>query len=138
MWPCKELEVGSLLYRDFLPHISEQQFRSARLTVWYDTPHDFFFAENAKLKHLAATHALTLPKLAEQSLVPKEAEEGKDGTKAKLKVFSDLPLIKDHLHSPLFEIVDKPEEADVLWMNQDIFAQFAKTYQVRYLLEESK
>ena len=138
MWPVKDLQVGSLLYRDFLPFITEHQFRSARLTIWYETPHDFFFAESHKLKQLAATHGLALPKLTEATTVPRAAEEGKDGTKDMLKVYSDLPLVNEHLTSPLFAIVPKPEEADVLWMNQDIFAQFARTFSVRYSIVERR
>lgn len=129
----KNLEVGSLLYRDYLPNITEKEFRSARLSVWYDTPKDFFLEENKRFKELVSSNKLVILKQKPEVEVPLSPEEIKIPETAKLSVYTDMDLIKEHLKSPQFAIVGKPEEADILWMNMDIFAQFAKTYKIKYL-----
>ena len=42
MWPKQDIEENTILLRDFLPRISEDDFRSARLWVWFITPHKYY------------------------------------------------------------------------------------------------
>ena len=50
MWPIKDIPKNTLLYRNFLPNIDETKMRSARLSVWFDTPKDYFLNTNATRK----------------------------------------------------------------------------------------
>jgi tubulin--tyrosine ligase-like protein 12 len=42
LWPTKDLSSGEPLFRDYLPGITEEKHRSARLTVWFNVPFDPF------------------------------------------------------------------------------------------------
>jgi len=42
LWPKTKIEKESILYRDFLPRITEDAFRSARLCVWFVTPEKYY------------------------------------------------------------------------------------------------
>lgn len=42
LWPKKKIEKDEILVRDFLPKITEDEFRSARLCVWYITPEKYY------------------------------------------------------------------------------------------------
>lgn len=42
VWPIADIKSGAGLYRDFLPGVSEAQFRSARLHTWFCTPDDYY------------------------------------------------------------------------------------------------
>ncbi len=106
--------MGSILYRDFLHKVTEVQFRSARLSVWFDTPKDFFFAENAKFKAAHGTLAQDVLPAAGQTDAPE---------KKPLKVFTDSELLKSRLTSVQFEAAAQPEEADVLWVESSIIAK---------------
>ena len=42
MWPIKDIVANDGIYRDFLKGFTEQQFRSARLHAWYETPSVYY------------------------------------------------------------------------------------------------
>lgn len=42
LWPKKQIEKDTIIYRDFLPRITEDLFRSARLCVWFMTPDKYY------------------------------------------------------------------------------------------------
>jgi hypothetical protein len=42
LWPKREIDQNEILYRDFLPRITEDLFRSARLCVWFVTPEKYY------------------------------------------------------------------------------------------------
>lgn len=42
IWPKKEIKKDEIMYRDFLPKITEENFRSARLYVWFITPEKYY------------------------------------------------------------------------------------------------
>lgn len=44
-WPLENIEIGEDLSRDFLHGITEEKFRSSRLTVWFDTPEAYFMKQ---------------------------------------------------------------------------------------------
>lgn len=41
-WPIQDSKENEILYRDYLSGITEEQFRSARFSVWFDTPEQYF------------------------------------------------------------------------------------------------
>lgn len=42
LWPKVDIEKDAIMYRDFLPNITEDTFRSARLCVWFITPEKYY------------------------------------------------------------------------------------------------
>lgn len=42
VWPKKEIQENEILYRDYLPKVTEDEFRSARLCVWFVTPEKYY------------------------------------------------------------------------------------------------
>jgi hypothetical protein len=45
----------------------------------------------------------------------------------KIKVFSDLPYVRENITNPHFEITNNLDDADILWLNSDYF-KLAQTY----------
>jgi tubulin--tyrosine ligase-like protein 12 len=41
-WPLKDIAEGETIYKDYLKGIDESKFRSARFTVWFNTPEEYF------------------------------------------------------------------------------------------------
>jgi len=41
-WPIVEIGGNETIYRDLLRGIDETKFRSTRLSVWYNTPEQYF------------------------------------------------------------------------------------------------
>ncbi len=50
MWPVKDMAANDAIYRDFLFGFGEQQFRSARLHAWFDTPSVYYERSLAALR----------------------------------------------------------------------------------------
>jgi hypothetical protein len=50
LWPSRDIQVNDAIYRDYLAGFTEEQFRSARLHTWFETPDHFFTQALAKLK----------------------------------------------------------------------------------------
>ena len=44
MWTLQDIKVNEVLNRDFLPGVTEEKFRSARLFVWFNTPMAYYEA----------------------------------------------------------------------------------------------
>ena len=42
LWPKKEIAKDEIIYRDLLPRITEDEFRSSRLCVWFVTPEKYY------------------------------------------------------------------------------------------------
>lgn len=42
LWPIEDIEKNGIFSRDKLYRIDEKKFRSARLSVWYETPEEYF------------------------------------------------------------------------------------------------
>jgi len=114
MWPIRDLMLGSLLYIDFLNGVSELQARSARLSVWYDTPKDFFITQNAELK------SSLVGNFKEEEVVKVEEKEE---LKGELKLFTDAEELKKHLNLPMFEIIENIETADIIWLEKATLIQ---------------
>lgn len=56
LWPIKDITIEEPIFRDYLVEVSEEQHRSARLSVWFDIPYDLFkkgyveYCDNLKKK----------------------------------------------------------------------------------------
>jgi glutathionyl-hydroquinone reductase len=55
-------------------------------------------------------------------------EEGFGEEKREMKVFTDMDYVNNYLQDERFCLVDNIAEADILWMNVDIFKELAKQY----------
>lgn len=42
LWPCKNIQKDGILYKDNLLNITELQQRSSKLSLWFDTPKEYF------------------------------------------------------------------------------------------------
>lgn len=42
LWPCKNINKDNNLYIDCLSNVTENLQRSSKLTLWFDTPNDYF------------------------------------------------------------------------------------------------
>jgi hypothetical protein len=183
LWPLKNIQQGSEIVRDFLTNINEIKQRSARLTVWFQTPKDYFLTkfyskmETYSKKSLEVGKEFTIfedniKKLGD-SVGQEKSEEFKklfketfdlellknkinsdptnqnlyEDTEArvlssitgfeieknidkyfvnfppneKIKVFSDLPYVRDNLKYERFEVTLDIDDADILWLNTDYF-----------------
>lgn len=129
MWVVKDLEVGSLIYRDYLANITEKELRSARLSVWFKTPERFFLEENERFKIIVRLEKEELEKKA--LALPTSPADATEAIKDKLKVYTDMDLITKYLTSKHFEVVEKPEDADLIWVTMDVFAQFSKKHPIK-------
>mmetsp|Transcript_5503 Transcript_5503/g.5024 ORF Transcript_5503/g.5024 Transcript_5503/m.5024 type:complete len:213 (+) Transcript_5503:352-990(+) len=49
-WPTVDLEEEDVIFRDYLAGIDEKKFRSSRLTVWCETPDEYFQQQLALYK----------------------------------------------------------------------------------------
>ena len=45
LWANHDINENQLITRNYLPNVSEQQFRSGRLSQWFKVPFDFFTKE---------------------------------------------------------------------------------------------
>lgn len=61
LWPKKKIEKDEIITRDFLPRITEDDFRSARLCTWFITPEKYYkdalVAYREEVKQIKAKHA---------------------------------------------------------------------------------
>lgn len=74
LWPKKNIEKDSILYRDFLPKIDESMFRSARLSVWYNTPSKYF-EEQLKFHNSLVEEAKTKVEEYEQAFAANQEKD---------------------------------------------------------------
>jgi hypothetical protein len=111
LWPCSEIAANDGIYRDFLSGMSEEQFRSARLHTWFDTP-DYFYTNS--LKKLRAKN-LQYDVEGEHNRIQENTPLRGSVNKEKLKVFTEDKSQMSNLTDKRFEFVSTPDEADVCW-----------------------
>lgn len=56
LWPVRTINDQDPIYKDFLRGVTEQQYRSARLHTWFDTPDKYFFDTLKQLRALDVTY----------------------------------------------------------------------------------
>jgi tubulin--tyrosine ligase-like protein 12 len=109
VWPIKSIKQGHAVYRDYLHGVTEAQFRSTRLGVWFNLPSDFFLAQQQLWEASLGTYPASVPR-DEPELAPIE------GT---LKLWTDLDYFSESLTDPRFAL-SNIEEADVVWSRSQV------------------
>lgn len=113
LWPVIPICEGDIIYRDYLPNITETQFRSYRLYPWFQIP----LSEPIKMinKWKATMFQGVRPEIPllnrKSSEVPVEGKV--------LKIATDLEFFINSLNDPKF-IFTGPEECDILWTRSKI------------------
>ncbi|OMJ77308.1 hypothetical protein SteCoe_23134 [Stentor coeruleus] len=107
LWPIKNIRKGEIIYRDFLPNVTEQEFRSYRLCPWFQIPqHDAFLALSNWHKTLAKSpftdEFLEIPPLHEEPI------------ELPLRIATDLEFFENSLTDKKFALTDA-DNAQVLW-----------------------
>ncbi|XP_062533602.1 tubulin--tyrosine ligase-like protein 12 [Armigeres subalbatus] len=112
LFPLEDLDEGDQLYRDFVEGVpSDSKERDALLLPWQHTSlvEENFVQSEAPKEYFLAGHI-------EESLPnPDVAPPLFDGNSS-LKVYSQYDMVSQYLTDPGFEVVQTPEEADILWM----------------------
>ncbi|CAH1117227.1 unnamed protein product [Phaedon cochleariae] len=121
LFPIEDIQLEDLLYRDFGEGIAPEK-RPTQLLPW--SPKSFEdFDTNPPIPdeeyYLSGHVEESLPDL--KNLHNSSVRSGKDV----LKVFSQYNLIKTHLTSNRFDVVESRNEADILWYTQH-FKDFQK------------
>lgn len=108
LWPVQDLAENSILSRDFLYNIDEKKFRSSRLSVWYNTPPEYFkeqiriFREGSQgLQGADELHAQL-----QQKHEPVDNIRKIIGEERKIKVWTDYLVISDNLDKEVYEITE--------------------------------
>ncbi|CAK1550466.1 unnamed protein product [Leptosia nina] len=111
LYPTKDVEEGETITRNFVEgNFSDPLQREAMLIPWkrYEHFYDIVTQEEPNRKYFLEGHLVeTLPNL--------DLLQSNNISNRPLKVFSDYPLINEHLTISEFEIVDNENEADILW-----------------------
>mmetsp|Transcript_17291 Transcript_17291/g.16949 ORF Transcript_17291/g.16949 Transcript_17291/m.16949 type:complete len:735 (-) Transcript_17291:35-2239(-) len=126
LWPKKNIEKDSILYRDFLPKIDETMFRSSRLSVWYDVPQKYF-EEQLEFHNSVVEKAKTKVEAFDQAFAENQEKDDSFLNDLKeldrpVKLYSeyyDAMTGKDTYKKYLeqdekFELVSSIEDADVV------------------------
>lgn len=108
LWPIIPIREGDIIYRDFLPNITESQFRSYRLHPWFQIP--LSEPKSMIIKWRENMYKGVRPEIPllnrKSSEVP---QEGKF-----LKIATDLEFFLNSLNDPKF-VFTTPEDCDILW-----------------------
>ncbi|KAI8791781.1 tubulin--tyrosine ligase protein 12 [Biomphalaria glabrata] len=118
MWPVREIEVGDEITRDYIEGETNPTVRLARLMPWepVDLMHISYTQEEPSIEYFSSyTQIETQPSPNIKFIGPNESK--------KLKVFLEYDKFSAHLTDPRFELVDNPDDADILWYFQH-FHQF--------------
>ncbi|XP_065850483.1 uncharacterized protein [Euphorbia lathyris] len=115
LWPVQNVKNGDECTRDFLFGIGEDKHRSARLTAYFHTPHNFFIQEYKKFcQNLQSTNLNSLPV---KSPSTKRLCRG-DGFP--LHVYTDIPQVEELLTRPEFVITSESKDADIIWTSMQV------------------
>ena len=112
LWPIRPVSEGDTIYVNYLPNITEEQFRSYRLAVWFNIPQEPIMKQYQAFKSSLSTSPLSL---ADSS------GNHQPNSKPHLKVATDLDFFQKSLTDSRFEI-SSLEQADVIWTRGQIFS----------------
>ncbi|KAM0026653.1 putative tubulin-tyrosine ligase/Tubulin polyglutamylase, leucine-rich repeat domain superfamily [Helianthus debilis subsp. tardiflorus] len=114
LWPTKNVHYGDECTRDYLFGIGEEKQRSARLTAWFHTPHQYFIREYEKhWQNLRSTSSSLVNKASTTcSLVRSDGRP--------LQVYTDIPSVEEFLTHPGFVITKDPKKADIVWTSMQV------------------
>lgn len=89
-WPLRNIDAGEVIYRDFLMGINEEKYRSTRLSVWFNTPQEYFQEQlriYRTIKPLANTYEIH--EHYQSKYQPVDSLEQVFGGKLPIKVYTD-------------------------------------------------
>ena len=113
LWPIRPIRTGEILYRDYLPNITEAEFRSYRLYPWVVIPQVEALDAVGKWKENRFKGRVAADCVGE-GLGVRGIHEGK------LRVATDLEFFARSLSDERFEL-SEVENADVVWTRGKIF-----------------
>lgn len=111
VWPIADIKSGAGLYRDFLPGVSEAQYRSARLHTWFCTPDDYYTKSLKQYRNMEIKYDV------EGEFTRIQDEHALRGSlpNDKLKVFTDDEQISGQVKDARFEFVNEAADAEICW-----------------------
>ncbi|KAH9525039.1 Tubulin--tyrosine ligase-like protein 12 [Bulinus truncatus] len=113
MWPINEIELGDEVTRDYIEGEKNPSVRLARLIPWepVDLMHINYNQEEPGIEYFSSYRQ-------NESLPSPNVKSAGEFKNKNVKVFLEYTKFSEHLTDPRFEIVDNPDEADVLWYFQ--------------------
>ncbi|XP_055585705.1 tubulin--tyrosine ligase-like protein 12 [Uranotaenia lowii] len=131
LFPIEDIDEGDQLYRDFVEGVPDKsKERDALLLPWRYTR---FIEEN--FQQMEPPKEYFLAGHIEESLQnPDVAPPLFDGNRP-LKVYSQYDMVNKYLTDPGFEIVDNPDDADILWMTSHFkqYKEFSESTPNKYI-----
>ncbi|XP_058812359.1 tubulin--tyrosine ligase-like protein 12 [Topomyia yanbarensis] len=112
LFPTENIYEGEQLHRDFVEGVpSDSKERDALLLPWRYTSlaEESFAQKEAPVEYFLAGHI-------EESLPNPDAGIPLFDGNGPLKVYCEYEMVKQYLTDPAFEIVESPDDADILWM----------------------
>ncbi|XP_055908082.1 tubulin--tyrosine ligase-like protein 12 [Eupeodes corollae] len=112
LFPIRDVEEGEQVTRDFVEYVAKDApERDAVLLPWRytDLKENSFVQSEPDADYFSNGHV-------PESLPEGSVDEPVVSRNDPLKVFSEYDVLSEYLTAPYFEIVDNPEDADVLWL----------------------
>uniref|UniRef100_A0A1B0DKC7 Uncharacterized protein n=1 Tax=Phlebotomus papatasi TaxID=29031 RepID=A0A1B0DKC7_PHLPP len=126
LFPVADCEEDEIVTRDFVEQYSadDEKRRNALLLPWKSTS----FLEEEYIQVEPAKDYFLGGRVREESLPDGEIEGPEIDANRPLKVYADYSFVQKYLTDEAFEIVDSPEEADVLWLSSHFkdYKEFSK------------
>jgi tubulin--tyrosine ligase-like protein 12 len=110
LWPTEDIQAESIIYRDYLENVTEEQFRSYRLCVWFSIPAEPALNALNHWKRSLAQHPVD--DVQRSATVDVVQDQG-------LTIAFDLDFFAHSLSSPRFQQAPA-ETADVIWTRTKI------------------
>ena len=105
-WPVKDATENEPLYRDFLCGIDETRFRSTRLSVWFNTPEEYFEQQLKLYREMKLKDsAMAIHQAYQDKYGPIPAIDAGKPDMLPIKVYTDYIQIQEHLNDPRFKLV---------------------------------
>ncbi|XP_005176031.1 tubulin--tyrosine ligase-like protein 12 [Musca domestica] len=126
LFPIKDCEQGDQVCRDFVEYVAKDaEERKVLLLPWRftDLTDESFVQSEPSVEYFSAGHIPeTYP---DEDLLCEPQIDRNDP----LKVYAEYDIVRQHLTSPYFTLVDNSEDADVLWLTTHFrdFAELART-----------
>lgn len=112
LFPIRDIESGEQLKRDFVEgNEPNSQLRNALLLPWRSNRFT-----NVDFKQTEPDEEYFLAGHIEESLPILDAAKPEFDRNRPLKVFTTYSMVHEHLTDPAFEVVEREEEADILWL----------------------
>lgn len=112
MFPIENIDADAQITRDFVEGIADDQ-RELMLLPWQDTD----FTEES-FKQIEPEKSYFLQGRIEESLPDANTIVPVIDANRPMKVFSDYVFVNQYLNDPSFEVVEKSEDADILWFTK--------------------